>query len=197
MSLSIAIFFGVVLLTCFIVIGFMTKWKFGIHKSKCSTKTCDCCNMPRENRGQLLSQPNNWICSTSQDGYIVRDSSKGWIQIDFKQLQKKLKDFNFDHDIAFTCLYNGMKSQNDSWDKCKKQHWPNLSKPPANLCWRAWYNINDASSTDHKNTTPTIFEYAACNTTSDLNVLLPKPPHNEIVTEFMTWWHGVDSPYVK
>jgi len=175
-----------------VVIGFITKWKFMQPYPKCSSNTCNCCSMPRESTGQIAAQPDNWNCSDSQDGNIVHDSSKGWIQLDLEELKNVTKTTKFHHDPAFSCIYNGMKSQKDIWDKCKKQYWPDLSKAPTNLCWRSWYNTNRSS--DEKNT-PTIFEYTPCSTPGNFNVLLPSEANTADITDFMTWWHGTDSPY--
>jgi hypothetical protein len=148
----------------------------------CNSGSCNCCNMPRENTP--LQQPLGWNCSDCPDGNIVRHPSHGWISLDIKGIESKIKKYkiNLADQKTFTCLVDSMKSR--KLNKCMKSLWPTVEVVPKQLCWRSWHFQDEPAS---------IFEYTPCKYQSNFNILLPNS--NSIpVDDFSKWWNNSNAP---
>jgi len=144
----------------------------------CNSRGCNCCSMPRESNS--LAQPLGWNCADCQNGNIIGHPSHGWISLDVKGIESKLKKYNInlaDH-VTFKCLVESMKAK--KLNKCMKSLWPSVEVVPKQLCWRSW---------QYQDQQPSIFEYTPCKYQSNFNILLPNT-NNIHIDEFFKWWNN-------
>jgi hypothetical protein len=168
-----------VIITIVIIFFVIFKWTASTKlPSYCNKKGCNCCNMPRE-PNVLTPQPDGWDCVDCPDGDIIMHASRGWVTLDVKGIESKIKSYNIDVGAHknFKCLLESMKAK--KLDDCMKSLWPKVEKVPKYLCWRSW---------KYNNQTPNIFEYTPCQFQSNFNILLPNSNSIE-VAEFSKWWH--------
>jgi len=175
--------FGVLLLFIILIIILFViifRWNKSTQlPSYCNKGGCNCCNMPRE-ANILATQPDGWNCVDCPDGNIITHASRGWITLDIKGIESKIKEYNIDIDSYknIKCLVDYMKSK--KLNDCMRTLWPSIDSPPKHLCWRSWR---------YQDQQPNIFEYTPCEHQSNFNILIPNSNSIE-VDEFSKWWHS-------
>lgn len=174
-----------IIIIVFIIIFALLKWGNGSkYPSWCKKHGCNCCNMPREPNVNS-SQPEGWNCVDCPDGDITKNASRGWITLDVKGIESKIKKYNINIEAHknFKCLFDSMKKK--KYNDCMSTLWPTVKNIPKYLCWRSW-KYNDQE--------PNIFEYTPCEYQSNFNILLPNS-NSIAVDEFSKWWNADVNKY--